>query len=224
MEARHRGGRSRWALWGALIGIAVIIAVPGYAYYQQVVAPSNATAVAIDGHQVLSTRDLVRAVVVQQMLSSDPTDLSGLGRAPFEVADGTLSAELLRSELAARGAPVTEADIDGEVRKRFHPAAKAGDDTSDAELDRLYREAYTRFLAERGVSNSEYRKTVEQTLLREHMAATMPGGAAELGEWLRERRDDQQAEVNLGSAVYAWVLDEVRASLPRGTNNQQEQQ
>lgn len=224
MEARHRASGNQWALWGALTGIAVIIAIPGYAYYQQVIAPGNATVVSIDGHQLLSTRDLVRAVVVRQMLSNDPTDLSGLGRAPFVVADDALNGELLRSELAARGAEVTAADIEAVIRTRFHPTPQAGDLTSDAEPDRLYRETYTRFLAERAVLDSEFRKTVEQTLLSVHMAATMAGGTLDLNEWLRERRTDQQAEVNLGSAIYARVLDEVRASLPRGTNNQQVQQ
>jgi hypothetical protein len=130
----------------------------------------------------------------------------------------------LWAEATARGVTVSRADIDAVVQARFRPASQVGDDTLDAELDRLYREAYTRFLAERGVNDSEYRHVIEQALLRDHVAATMPGGTAELDEWLSERRNDQQAEVNLNSAVYAWVLDEVRASLPRNTTNQQEQQ
>jgi hypothetical protein len=224
MDAHNHSSRSRWALSGALIGIAVIIAIPGYVYFQQVIAPGNKTVVSIDGRQVLSTNDLVRAVVVGQMLIADPTDLSGLGPAPYLVADAALNAALLRAEATARGVTVSRADIDAVVQARFRPASQVGDDTLDAELDRLYREAYTRFLAERGVNDSEYRHVIEQALLRDHVAATMPGGTAELDEWLSERRNDQQAEVNLNSAVYAWVLDEVRASLPRNTTNQQEQQ
>lgn len=223
LDPNNHARRSRWALLGALIGIAVIIAIPGYVYFQQVVAPGNRTVVSIDGRQVLSTNELVRAVVVGQMLIADPTDLSGLGPAPYLVADTTLNAELLRAEAVARGVAVSRSDIDTVVQARFRPAPQTADDTLDAELDRLYREAYTRFLAERGVADSEYRHVVEQALLRDHVAATMPGGTAELDEWLSERRNVQQAEVNLSSAVYAWVLDEVRASLPRNTTNQQEQ-
>lgn len=224
LDANNHSRRSRWALWGALIGIAVIIAIPGYVYFQQVLVPGNRTVVSIDGRQVLSTNELVRAVVVRQMLIANPTDLSGLGAAPYVVADTALNAELLRPEAIARGVAVDRADIDAVIKTRFRPAPQAGDDTSDAELDRLYREAYTRFLAERGVSDTEYRHIIEQTLLRDHVASTMPGGASELDLWLSERRNTEQAEVNLDSTVYAWVLDEVRASLPRNTTNQQEQQ
>ena len=224
LDANDHSRRSRWALWGALIGIAVIIAIPGYVYFQQVVVPGNRTVVSIDGRQVLSTNELVRAVVVGQMLFADPTDLSGLGAAPYLVADTALNAELLRAEAAARGVAVTSADIDAVVKTQFRPAPQVGDDTLDAELDRLYRESYTRFLAERGVTDDEYRHVIAQTLLRDHVAATMPGATTELDHWLSERRNDQQAQVNLSSAVYAWVLDEVRASLPRNTTNEQEQQ
>jgi hypothetical protein len=180
--------------------------------------------VSIDGRQVLSTNELVRAVVVGQMLIADPTDLSGLGQAPYFIADTALNAELLRAEASAQGVTVSRGDIDAVVKVQFRPVPEAGDDTVDAEVDRLYRESYTRFLAERGVSDSEYRQVIEQTLLRDHVAATTQGGTEEIDDWLRERRSDQQAEVNLSSAVYAWVLDEVRASLPRKTTNQQEQQ
>jgi len=224
LDAHNRSSRSRWARWGAVIGIAAIIAIPGYIYFQQVVAPGNRTVVSIDGRQVLSTNELVRAVVVGQMLIADPTDISGLGSAPYVVADTALNAELLRAEATDRGVAVNRADIDAVVQARFRPSPRVGDETRDAELDRLYREAYTRFLAERGVSDAEYRQVIEQSLLRDHVGATMPGGTAQLDEWLSERRNDQQAEVNLSSAVYAWVLDEVRASLPRNTTNQQEQQ
>lgn len=219
--ASHRG---RWALLVATLGVVLVVAVMAAAYYRTVVAPANRLVGGIDGEVVMTTNDLVNAVLLRQLLSDDPSNLSGLGRAPFVVADAAMRAELTRDGAKDFGVTVTDEDVESEVHDRFYPPPQTGDQTGTEELDRIYRERYTRFLSARGVSDADYRRTVEVRLLRSAMAEAMPGGVAELEEWLTDQWQAHGVEVDLNSEHYAWVLDEVRAALPRRVTNQPEQQ
>ena len=207
--------RGRLALYLAIAGVLLVLAVPAVSYYRAIVAPSNAWVSRVDGDTVMTRGDLVHAVVVRQMLSEAPTDLSSLSGAPFLVAQQSVRNELTRRGASSMGIVVTASDVEAAVRERFYPTTRPGEQSSTAELDQAYRASYTNYLGERGVSHDDYRGTVETRLYRERMIAAMPGGVAELEAWLTERWAALAAEVRLDSDVYAQVIADVRAALPR---------
>ncbi len=204
--------RGRVALAAALLGVAVVGLVLGLSYYREVAAPSREWVARIEGKTILTTGQLARAIVVRELASGNPSLESELGRAPFVLADERVELELMRT--AAPGIGVDSvAALDAELRERFQPRRLTGDTTPDDEIDRLYRESYLRFLTERGVSDDEYRASIEAGLLRERFVEAM-GSIEALEEWLADQRAERSAEVRVGSSQYAWVLDEVRASRP----------
>ena len=204
--------RGRVALAAAVLGVAVVGLVLGLSYYREVVAPSKEWVARIEGKTILTTGQLARAIVVRELASGSLSPESELGRAPFVLADERVELELMRT--AAPGMALdSAAAVDAEVRERFQPRGLPGDTTPDDEIDRLFRESYLRFLTERGVSDDEYRASIEAGLLRERFVEAM-GSIEALEEWLASQRAERSAEVRVGSSQYAWVLDEVRTSRP----------
>ncbi len=204
--------RGRIALAAALLGVAIVGLVLGLSYYREVVAPSSEWVARIEGKTILTTGQLARAIVVRELASGNPSPESELGRAPFVLADERVELELMRTAAPGMGLDPAAA-VDEELRKRFQPRTPTGDTTPDDEIDRLFRESYIRFLTERGVSDDEYRTSIEAGLLRERFVEAM-GSIESLKEWFAGQRAERSAEVRVGSSQYAWVLDEVRASRP----------
>ena len=202
--------RGRIALAAALLGIAVVGMVLGLSYYREVVAPGREWVVRIENETVMTTGELARAIVVRELTSGNPIPGSELGRAPFVVAGARAELELMRMAAPGMGLAATESALDAELRERFQPTS---DTAPDDESDRLFRESYIRFLTERGISDEEYRTSVEADLLRERFVEAM-GNVEALEEWFTSQRAERMAEVRVGSSQYAWVLDEVRASRP----------
>lgn len=203
-------GRGWLALAIALLGIAVVGVVLGLSYYREVVAPGREWVVRIENQTVMTTAELARAIVVRELTSGNPNPGSELGRAPFVVADARAELELMRMAAPEMGLALTESALDAELRERFQPT---GETAADAESDRLFRESYIRFLTERGVSDDEYRDSVEADLLRARFLEAL-GGSEAFGEWVTDERSERAVQVRVGSKQYAWVLDEVRASRP----------
>lgn len=212
-EARPSGSagvrRGVVALAAALLGIAVVGLVLGLSYYREVVAPGREWVVRIENETVMTTRELARAIVVRELTSGNPDPGSELGRAPFVVAEERAELALMRMGGTEMGVAITKGMLDAALRERFQSTGEA----AGSESDRLFRESYTRFLAERGVSDEEYRQSVEADLLRERFVESL-GGVEGLEEWLSAERAERAVEVRIGSSEYAWVLDEVRASRP----------
>ena len=200
------------ALVATILGIALVGLVLGLSYYREVVAPAREWIVRIDGQTVMTTGELARAIVVRDLISGNPSPEAELGRAPFVMSDARVDLELMRAAAPAMGLTVTDGDLDAKLRERFQPGA-SGDTAVTGEVDRLFREAYIRFLTERGIDDDEYQQFVEADILRERFIE-MLGGSAELEDWLAEQRNERAVDVRVGSEEYAWVLDEVRASRP----------
>jgi hypothetical protein len=199
----------------AIVGILLVLAIPAIAYYQAVVVPSNAWVARVDGETVMTRSTLVDAIVVRQLLSDTPTDLSPLSGMPFLVAQQRVRDDLTRRTAAERGIVVSMADVEAAVRDRFYPSQQQGERSTEAERDQVYRATYTNFLSERGVSDRDYRGTTETRLYRERTIAAMPGGVAELEAWLTEQWSALNAEVRVDSETYAKVMADVHAALPR---------
>ena len=204
--------RGKFALAAAFLGVAVVGLVLGLSYYREVVAPSKEWVARIEGTTILTTGQLARAIVVRELASGNLSPESELGRAPFVLADERVELELMRTAAPGMGLDAAAA-VDAELRERFLPRGVPGDTSPDDEIDRMFRESYLRFLTERGVSDDEYRASIEAGLLKERFAEAM-GSIQALEEWLARRRAERSAEVRVGSSQYAWVLDEVRASRP----------
>ena len=195
------------------LGVVVVASVLGLSYYREVVAPAREWVARIEGTTIMTTGQLARAIVVWELSSGNPSPESELGRAPFVLTEERVELELMRTAAPAMGLALTEGALDAELRRRFQPGRLAGDTTPDDENNRLFREAYIRFLTERGISDDEYRTVVEADLLRERFVEAM-GSAGALKEWFTSQRAERLAEVRVGSSQYAWVLDKVRASRP----------
>lgn len=213
IQRRMQGGRL--AIFAAIIGVLAIIAFPAYSYYRTVIAPNNVWVAQVNGKTIMTTGDLVHDIVVQQLLGASPSDLSTVGSAPFSVANDRVQFALMQWAGGTLGVSVTPADVEAAVRSTFYPATQPGDQTSQADLDQAYRTAYTNFLSNRGVSDADFRTTVEAQLYRTRLTSALAGSGTTLDAWLQTQWKAAGATVRLDSAEYAWVLDKVRAALPR---------
>lgn len=208
-----RGGRL--AVYVAVVGVLAVIVVPTLAYYRTVLAPQNVWVAQVNGKTIMTVGDLVHDIVVEQMLSAAPSDVSAVGAAPFAVANDRVQYALMQWAGGSLGVSVTPADVEATVRSTFYPQTQAGDSRSDAELEQAYRTAYTNFLANRGVSDADFRTSVEEQLYRDRLTSALAGSTTTLDEWLQSQWKAAGATVRLDSNQYAWVVSKVEAALPR---------
>ena len=187
--------------------------VLGLSYYREVVAPASEWVVRVEGETIMTTSELARAIVVEELTSGNPRPESEFGRAPFVFANERVKLELMRTAAPGMGLGLAEGAVDAELRQRFQPRDVTGEAIPGGEVDRLFRESYIRFLTERGIADAEYRASVEADLLGQRFVQAL-GSVQALEEWLNSQRTERLAEVRVGSSQYAWVLDEVRASRP----------
>ena len=147
------------AFAGAII--ILVIAIPAYGYYATFIAPPRDVVISVNGveHTLGEVAKLTRANVAA---TSQP-DLSTL---PLQILNNLLNQELVIQGAPALGVVVTQDEVDAEIRSRFSPRPREGEQTDTQALEREFRENYRQYLGITKFSDGEYREIAKSSLLR----------------------------------------------------------
>ena len=114
--------------------------------------------------------DLVDRIRVLQGINRYQGGRVDLSTVPFEYLQDMIQAEIVRQAAPGLGFSVTDDDIDAELRRRFRPTARTPDqEVGEGQLDQEYDNALTTFLTSTKLSEDEYRRLVEEDLLRRQL-------------------------------------------------------
>ena len=113
---------------------------------------------------------------------------------PFEYLQEMIQAEVLRQAAPGLNFSVTDEDIDGELRRRFRPAPSGAQEVDEGQLDQEYENNLTTFLTSTKLSEDEYRRLVEEELLRSQLAVVIDANIPSTLEqvevaWIRMEQD-----------------------------------
>ena len=160
------------------IGIALVLVVAGivgFGYYWEFYKPPRELA-----GQVRDVRftmgDLVDRIRVLQGVNRYQGGRVDLSTVPFEYLQDMIQAEIVRQAAPGLGFSVTDEDVDQELRRRFRPTAAPGQEVDEGQLDQEYDNALTTFLTSTKLSEGEYRRLVEEDLLRSQLSILIDAG------------------------------------------------
>jgi len=156
-ERLHK--RVSWAIGGFLI--LVIVAVVAAGYKDKFWDPPRAEAGSVRG-VTFSMGDLVQRIRVVQGITGT-ADLTTL---PFEYLQRLLHAEILRQDAASLGINVTDEIVEQALRSQHYPRTQPGQTTDPGQLDQEYHNNLQIYLTRSGLSQSEYRGIVKESLQR----------------------------------------------------------
>lgn len=178
------------------IGIAlifVVLAIVGVGYYIEFFRPPRVLA-----GQVRDVRftmgDLVDRIRVLQGINRYQGGRVDLSTVPFEYLQDMIHAEILRQASPGLGFSATDEDIDAELRRRFRPVPPEGQEVDAGQLDQEYNNALTTFLTSTRLSEDQYRRLVEEEILRNQLAllidTTLPDTQEQVEiEWIKVQQD-----------------------------------
>ena len=193
-ERRERDRRRQKIAIG--IGVAlilVVIGIVGVGYYLEFHRPPRELA-----GQVRDVRftmgDLVDRIRVLQGINRYQGGRVDLSTVPFEYLQDMIQAEIVRQAAPGLGFSVTDDDIDEELRRRFRPVQNPNELVDEGQLDQEYENALTNFLTSTKLSEDEYRRLVEEELLRRQLSLLIETGIpAEVEQvevaWMRMEQD-----------------------------------
>lgn len=193
-ERRARDTRRQKIAIG--IGVALILVVMGIVgvgYYLEFFRPPRELA-----GQVRDVRftmgDLVDRIRVLQGINRYQGGRVDLSTVPFEYLQDMIQAEIVRQAAPGLGFSVTDGDIDEELHRRFRPQPPEGQVVDEGQLDQEYQNALTNFLTATKLSEDDYRRLVEEELLRRQLSLLIDTGIPEEVEqvevaWMRMEQD-----------------------------------
>ena len=160
--------RSRPFIIGALVFFAIVLVVPGYAFYQRYVVPTREAAVKVED-TVYTRGDVVDFIRFNQRLSEDLGVAYELGSSAFEAL-----VTLQQNELAYRIAPrygitVTSAEVDRRLESLlgFHEEVTSQISASEREVN--LGEAKRKFLNRVGLDEATYRDFIRKSMFKEKL-------------------------------------------------------
>ena len=216
-EARNMGGRR---VGFVLVGVALLLiigGIAGWGFYREFVAPNRVLAARV-GDTRYTQGDLVKRMRMLQAASSAQGQPFDFGRIPFEVLIEMTEAELIRRFAAEHDVHVTKEDIDFGLAVRFSPLPPEGQDVAEGQLEREYRENYTRFLEESHLSDGDYRRIVEEqiyrVLLRDRLGEQVPAITNQVEvSWIKLPSNPETPIGGIPGAPSAPGPDEIRKTL-----------
>ncbi len=185
--------RQKIALGIGLALILVVIGIVGVGYYLEFHRPPRELA-----GQVRDVRftmgDLVDRIRVLQGINRYQGGRVDLSTVPFEYLQDMIKAEIIRQAAPGLSFSVTEEDIDEELRRRFRPSPRPDQEVDEGQLDQEYRNSLTTFLTATKLSEDQYRRLIEEELLRSQLSVLIDTGIpSELEQvevaWIRMEQD-----------------------------------
>ena len=196
------------------IAILFIIAIPAYGYWANFVAPPRSVVLQVDDTKYtlgFMTKYLVGLEALGGQIS--------LGSEPFRLLQQLQQDELVRSGAARIGVSVSEDAIGQEVRDRIIGRSPELAEVPPDQLDREFSEAYRQYLDTSNLSESEHRKFVEASLLRDelrdYLGSSLPESARQVNmSWIVIASRSEEGE---DAALAAQeTVQEVAVRLERG--------
>ncbi|MSQ12695.1 MAG: hypothetical protein EXR47_00845 [Dehalococcoidia bacterium] len=155
--------RTRLFIFAGAIGLALISTTLLIGYYTTFVGPPRETVVRVN-----DTRYTLGALV--KILRSYSAGSGGQGldlsQLPFQVVNLLMENEVIRQFAPNLGISVTEDEITQDIRKTLL-GSKKDDTTPQDQLDREFKESYRRLLSSTRLNETEHRRLVLASLLRE---------------------------------------------------------
>lgn len=156
----------------AVFIVLVIVSVPAYGYYANLVVPPKKVVLSVNG--VSYTRgDMVDALRVIQAAYRSFGQNIDLGSAPFQVLNNLVEEELVRQSAPKLGVEVTPQEVDDYLKAQFYPPQQEGQTTPKEQLDREYKENIRNYLNQTKQSEDEMRDKVRLQLLRDKARAQL---------------------------------------------------
>lgn len=209
------------------IGVAlilVVIGIVGIGYYMEFYRPPRVLAGQVRDVK-FTMGDLVDRIRVLQGINRYQGGRVDLSTVPFEYLQDMIQAEIIRQAAPGLGFSVTDEDIESELRRRFRPVDP---NAPDDQLDEEYRNNLTTFLTSTKLSEDEYRRLVEEEILRDHLAVLIDTSLPPTMEqvevaWIRMEQDGpadpQQVRERLKREHFGQVAAEV--NVPDGFTDSQ---
>ena len=185
--------RQKIAVGVGLALIFVVLIIVGVGYYVEFYRPPRVLA-----GQVRDVRftmgDLVDRIRVLQGVNRYQGGRVDLSTVPFEYLQDMIQAEILRQAAPGLGFSVTDEDIDEELRRRFRPQPPPGQQVDEGQLDQEFDNALTTFLTSTKLSENQYRRLIEEELLRSQLSilidASIPSPQEQVeAEWIKLQQD-----------------------------------
>jgi hypothetical protein len=205
------------------IGIAlvlVVLGIVGVGYFVEFFRPPRVLA-----GQVRDVRfnmgDLVDRIRVLQGVNRYQGGRVDLSTVPFEYLQDMIQAEILRQAAPGLGFSVTDENIDEELRRRFRPEPPPGQQFDEGQLDQEYQNAMTNFLTSTKLSEDDYKRLVEEEILRSQLSVVIDSAIPDTleqveAEWIRLEQDGaadpQQVRERLIREDFGLVAAEVNVA------------
>ena len=219
--------RQKMAIGIGIALVLVVIGIVGVGYFQEFYRPPRVLA-----GQVRDVRftmgDLVDRIRVLQGINRYQGGRVDLSTVPFEYLQDMIQAEILRQASPGLNFSVSDEDIENELRRRFRPTPPEGQEVDEGQLDQEYDNALTTFLTSTKLSEDQYRRLVEEELLRSQLSVVIDSSIPSALEqvevaWIRMEQDGpadpQQVRERLIREDFGQVAAEV--NVPDGFTNQE---
>ena len=164
--------RQRIAIIVGAVLILIIVGVVMAGVYRAYILPPRVMAGEVRGVR-FSMGDLVERIRVLQGIDRYQGGQVDLSTIPFQLLTDLLHAEILRQAAPGLGINVTDEDVEEAIRSRFRPEPQPGQEVDDSQLDAEYQNAYTGFLTQVRLDDSDYRRIVEEQLQQRELFARM---------------------------------------------------
>jgi len=156
--------RQRLAITIGVMLILAIVAIVAVGYYREFYEPPRVMAGEVRGVR-FSMGDLVDRIRVLQGIRRYEGGQVDLSVIPFQYLQNLLQAEILRQAAPGLGLTVTDALIDQRIRDQFYPSPPPGQEADPGQLEREFENNYRNFLTQVRLTDSEFRRIVEEELL-----------------------------------------------------------
>ena len=191
--------RKKFTIGIGIVSLVVIGGLVGYGFYDAYIAPTKVLAARVDD-KTYTQGDLVKRVRLMQSVAAATEQSFELGRAPFQVLMEMAEAEVIRRGSPPLGVQVSDEDVEAQLRRQFSPNVPPGQESSEGQLEREYKENYKNFLNLNHLSNNDFRQIVEEQIYRSRLRQ-------KLGEQVPS--STEQVEVN-------WIKILSAADVPTG--------
>jgi len=169
IRARGAGGPpKRVTLLLSLAVFLFIVSIPAYGYYSVYIAPMREPIVKVND-KVFTMGDFVerlRYLEAENTLYGQKLDY---GKDPFVLLDTFRDDELILEAGPRLGLSPTETEINDALKKRLGALPKEGEQATDEEIEKRFRELYKQRLAQVNLSDSKYRQVMRALLLRDKL-------------------------------------------------------
>ena len=170
----QRERRWQWiALFLGFLAVAVVLAIPAYGYYHEVLSPPRQTVARVNQTPISMGYYVKRLRLLQSQAQAQGQTLD-LNTAPFDLVTTLQDEELVRQGAAKLGISVTPEEVTEEISGRLF----AGQELDEAQKQAEYPKRLARLLEALQVTESEYRAWMETGLLsqkvQEYLVANLP--------------------------------------------------